>query len=154
LEVYGFCQAEFGLTSRAFVLLCLLVLLLILVQVVASAIAALIRGDWRKTVSSLTAVAASFMIVLGAFALPIEWRFSFAARPHYEAELMRAGNPDRQTWMLDAQFLGPNQADLVYDESDGAAPPHGLRSYVKDDGECSLSTERLDGHFYLKSYVC
>jgi hypothetical protein len=142
------------LTSLAVVLLCLVGLLLILVHVVASAIVALIRGNWRRTVSHLTGVAAASLVVLGAFAVPIEWRFSLSARSYYEGERALAGSPHQQRWLLDAQFLGPDQTDLVYDESDSEAPLKGERFYREDRAGCSRFTERLDGHFYRQSFVC
>jgi len=155
LQLYGFWRAEFGLTSLAVVLLCLIVLLFVLIQVVASVIVALIEGRWRKAASDLMGAAVGCLIIALTFVVPIEMRFLLAAQSHYEALLAVAGTNEQQTWLLDAQFLGPDQTSLVYDESGSAAPPYGQRSYRVSSGDgCSFYTERLGGHFYLQSFVC
>lgn len=154
LQLYGFWRAEFGLTSLAVVLLCLIVLLFVLVQVVASVIVALIGGRWRKAASDFAGAAVGCFIISLTFIAPIERRFSLAAQSHYETLLVVAGTTERQTWLLDAQFLGPDETDLVYDESGSAAPPYGLRSYPADRDGCSFYTDRLGGHFYLESLRC
>jgi hypothetical protein len=151
---FGFWCSQFGLGSFVLVLLFLLVLLLFWVQAVASAIVALIRGSWRKIVSNLSGVAAGLVIIPAAVAVPVELQFSLVARSHYEAELARLGNPDRHRWLLDAQFLGPDETNLVYDKSDGEGPPDGARSTVEDSAGCSLYTERLGGHFYREFFSC
>ncbi|WP_395018297.1 hypothetical protein [Dongia sp.] len=154
LQVYGFWRAEFGLLSFAVMLLCLIGLLFLMVHVLAAAIVALMVGRWRRAISSLIGVAAAILVVGGGIAVPIEWRFSVAGRSYYDAERLRAGNPDRQSWLLDAQFLGPDQTDLVYDVSDSAAPPYGGRSGRVDRDGCSLYIDRLDGHYYRQSLIC
>ncbi|GAB2178213.1 hypothetical protein [Dongia sp. agr-C8] len=154
LQIYGFWRAEFGLMSLAIMMLCLLGLLLLLVHVVAASLVALIVGRWRRSASNLIGVAAAILVISGGMFVPIELRFWLAARSHYEAERALAGSPDQKRWLLDAQFLGPDQIDLVYDASDSAEPPYGGRSGRVDRYDCALYIDRLDGHFYRHSLIC
>jgi len=154
LQLYGFWRAEFGLTSLAAVLLYLIVLLFVFVQVIASVIVALFGGRWRKAVSDFVGAAVGCLVISLTFAVPIDLRFFLAAQSHYEDDLAVTGGPAQKAWLLDAQFLGPDQTELVYDESDGEAPPYGQQSYHEERNDCSFSTARLGGHFYRKSVAC
>jgi hypothetical protein len=154
LLAWGFWRAEFGLTSRAAVLLGLIGLLFLLVQVVASVIVALIGRRWRSALSDLMGIAAGGAILCATLAVPVDLRFAIAARSHYEAEIVLVGNETHQSWSLDAQFLGPDETHLIYDLTDSMAPPYGMQSYREDREGCSVFVDRLSGHFYRQSLIC
>jgi hypothetical protein len=149
--VYGFWQNEFGLTSFVFVLLMAAILLLIVVGLAAAAFADLILGKWRKAVSTLAAIILGGLVIWGGITMPIDLRFAIAARSQYEDQLSRAGYPKRKTWVVEAQFLGPDETDLIYDETKSETD---LQSEFKAEFSCSLDMKHVYGHFYLRSDIC
>jgi hypothetical protein len=85
--VHQLWRSQFGLSSFALVAIALFILILVGAYIIAFAVAALIFGHWRRTLSDLVGVGSAVAVLCASFTVPIESTFTWVARPHYEAEL-------------------------------------------------------------------